>query len=106
MLLCPDRSPLPAVLTWGGGVYSWLPTAFARALGGLVFAWRVASWLVAPVPGRRWVCHLAGFTAALAVIGIYDFPHSFLSAESDTMIVALCLAAADAILCRQLRLAF
>ena len=102
----PYLFTLPYALTGRDAVYLWMTTAFAISLSGLVFAWRVAYWLVAPGPGRRWAGHLAGFTAALAVIGIYDFPHSILSAESDTMIVALCLAAADAILCRRLRWAF
>ena len=108
----PSWKPLPYLLTLPyalagrDAVYLWMTTAFAISLSGLVFAWRVAYWLVAPGPGRRWAAHLAGLTAALAVIGIYDFPHSILSAESDTMIVALCLAGADAILCRRLRWAF
>ncbi len=102
----PYLFTLPYALTGRDAVYLWMTTAFAISLSGLVFAWRVAYWLVAPGPGRGWAGHLAGFTAAVAVIGIYDFPHSILSAESDTMIVALCLAAADAILCRRLRWAF
>ncbi len=95
----PYLFTLPYALTGREAVYLWMTTAFAISLSGLLFAWRVAYWLVAPGPGRRWAGHLAGFTAAAAVIGIYRFPHSILSAESDTMIVALCLAAADAVLC-------
>jgi len=44
--------------------------------------------------------------AGLAVLGIDDFLHSILSVESDSMIVALCLAAADCIVCRRHRWAF
>ncbi|MEO8967810.1 MAG: hypothetical protein ABI355_09410 [Solirubrobacteraceae bacterium] len=102
----PYLFTLPYALTGRDAVYLWMTTAFAISLSGLLFAWRVAYWLVAPRPDRRWAGHLAGFTAAAAVIGIYSFPHSILSAESDTMIVALCLAAGDAILCRRLRWAF
>ncbi len=102
----PYLFTLPYALTGRDAVYLWMTTAFAISLSGLLFAWRVAYQLVAPGPDRQWAGHLAGFTAALSVIGIYNFPHSILSAESDTMIVALCLAAADAILCRRLRWAF
>ena len=86
---------LPYALAGRDAVYLWMTTAFAISLSGLVFAWRVAYWLVGTRPERRWAGHVAGLAAALAVLGIYDFPHSILSAESDTMIVALCLAAAD-----------
>ena len=102
----PYLFTLPYALAGRDAVYLWMTTAFAISLSGLVFAWRVAYWLVAPPRGRAWAGHLAGLTAALAVIGIYDFPHSILSAESDTIVVALCLAGADAILCRRLRWAF
>lgn len=102
----PYLFTLPYALSGRDAVYLWMTTAFAISLSGLLFAWRVAYWLVTPGPDRRWAGHLAGFTAAAAVIGIYSFPHSILSAESDTMIVALCLAAADAILCRRLRWGF
>ena len=102
----PYLFTLPYALTGRDAVYLWMTTAFTISLSGLLFAWRVAYRLVAPGPDRRWAGHLAGLTAAAAVIGIYSFPHSILSAESDTMIVALCLAAADAILCRRLRWAF
>jgi len=102
----PYLFTLPYALTGRDAVYLWMTTAFAISLSGLVFAWRVAYWLVAAGRDRRWAGHLAGITAAAAVTGIYRFPHSILSAESDTIIVALCLAAADAILCRRLRWAF
>ena len=44
--------------------------------------------------------------AGVAVLGIDQYLHSILSAESDTMIVAFCLAAVDCILNRRYRWAF
>jgi hypothetical protein len=72
----------------------------------MVFAWRVAFWLVSAPARRRYAAHAAGLVAALAVAGISQYPHSILSAESDTMIVAVCLAAVDCMLCRRYRWAF
>ena len=73
----------------------------------MVFAARVAFRLVA-APARAALCGLArrDSSPAVALAGIADYPHAILSAESDTMIVALCLAAVDCILCRRYRWAF
>jgi hypothetical protein len=108
----PSWKPLPYIFTlpyalFGrASVYLWMTTAYAFSLSGLVFAWRVAYRLVDPYPERRWAGHVGGLAAALAVLGIFDFAHSILTAESDTMIVALCLAGADAMLHRRYRWAF
>ena len=108
----PSWKPLPYIFTlpyalFGRtSVYLWMTTAYAISLSGLIFAWRVAYRLVDPYPERRWAGHVGGLAAALAVLGIFDFAHSILTAESDTMIVALCLAGADAMLHRRYRWAF
>jgi hypothetical protein len=83
-----------------------MTTAFAISLSGMVFAGRVAFWLVGAPAQRRYAACAAGLVAAVAVAGISRYPHSVLSAESDTMIVAVCLAAVDCMLCRRYRWAF
>ena len=108
----PSWKPLPYLFTVPYALFGkhalqlWMITAFAISLSGLVFAWRVAFWLVDAPPERRYAAYAAGLVAALAVLGIDVYMHSILSAESDTMIVALCLAAVDCIICRRYRWAF
>jgi hypothetical protein len=102
----PYLFTLPYALAGRDAVYLWMTTAFAVSLSGMVFAWRVALWLVGAPARRRYAAHAAGLVAALAVAGISQYPHSILSAESDTMIVAVCLAAVDCMLCRRYRWAF
>ena len=108
----PSWKPLPYLFTVPYALFGkhalqlWMITAFAFSLSGLVFAWRVAFWLVDAPPERRYAAYAAGLVAALAVLGIDIYIHSILSAESDTMIVALCLAAVDCIICRRYRWAF
>jgi hypothetical protein len=108
----PSWKPLPFLFTVPYALFGkhalqlWMITAFAFSLSGLVFAWRVAFWLVDAPPERRYAAYAAGLVAALSVLGIDIYLHSILSAESDTMIVALCLAAADCIICRRYRWAF
>jgi hypothetical protein len=108
----PSWKPLPFLFTVPYALFGhyalwlWMITAVAVSLSGLVFAWRVAFHLVAAPPERRYAAYAAGLVAALAVLGIDQYMHALLSAESDTMIVALCLAAVDCILCRRYRWAF
>ena len=102
----PYLFTLPYALAGRDAVYLWMTTAFAVSLSGMVFAWRVAFWLVGAPARRRYAGHAAGLVAALAVAGISRYPHSILTAESDTMIVAVCLAAVDCMLCRRYRWAF
>jgi hypothetical protein len=102
----PYLFTLPYALLGRHAVYLWMTTAFAISLSGAVFAWRVAFALVDAPGERRYAAYLAGLTAAVALLAIQDFPHSLLSAESDTMVVALCLGAVDCILARRYRWAF
>ncbi len=108
----PSWKPLPYLFTVPYAIFGkhalflWIVTAYAFSLAGLVFAWRVAFWLVRAPGERRYGAYAAGLVAALALLGIEDYMHSILSAESDTMIVALCLAAVDCIICRRYRWAF
>lgn len=102
----PYLFTLPYALLGRNALYLWMTTAFAISLTGVVFAARVAFWLVAAPAARRYAAYAAGLSAAVGLLAIEHYPHSILSAESDTMIVALCLIAVDGILQRRYRWAF
>ncbi len=108
----PSWKPLPFLFTVPfalAGKHAltlWMVTAVAISLAGVVFAWRVAFMLVDAPPRRRYAAYVAGLVAGAALLAIDTYPHSALSAESDTMIVTLCLAAVDCIVCRRYRWAF
>lgn len=97
----PSWKPLPFIFTVPYAVlghyamWVWMVTAVAISLSGAVFAWRIAFRLTASPPERRYASYVAGLFAACAVLGIRDYSHFILSAQSDPMIVALCLAAID-----------
>ena len=91
----PFLFTLPYALVGTHALTLWMITAFASSMAGVVFAWRVAFKLVDAPPERRYAAYVAGFVAGAALLGIDQYLHSILSAESDTIIVALCLAAAD-----------
>ncbi len=105
----PSWKPLPYLFTVpfavarAGQVYLWLWWAVAVSLSGLAFAYRIAHRLTLAAPGaetpasprRRHAALAAGFFAAVALLGIQGYPHYILSAQSDPMIVALCLGAVD-----------
>jgi hypothetical protein len=108
----PSWKPLPFLFTVPYALLGkhaltlWMVTAIAISLAGVVFAWRVAFALVDAPPQRRYASYVAGLVAGAALLAIDTYPHSVLSAESDTMIVTLCLAAVDCIICRRYRWAF
>lgn len=97
----PSWKPLPFLFTAPYAVvghyalWLWMVTSVAISLSGMVFAWRIASRLTSAPPGRRYAAHGAGLVAALALLGIANYTHFILSAQSDTMIVSLCLGAID-----------
>jgi len=105
----PSWKPLPFLFTVPFAVvghyalWLWMITAVAISLSGVVFAWRLAFRLVDAAPERRYAAYAAGLVAGVALLGISDYSHSILSAESDTMIVSLCLAAVDCQLCGRFR---
>jgi hypothetical protein len=114
----PSWKPLPYLFTVPFAVvghyalWLWMITSVAISLSGLVFAWRIAFRLTDSPPARRYASYVAGLFAALLVLSLYDpllpanYMHYILSAESDTMIVSICLAAVDAHLSGRHRLAF
>jgi hypothetical protein len=114
----PSWKPLPFLFTVPYAVvghyalWLWMVTSVAISLSGLIFAWRIAFRLTYSRPERRYAAYVAGLFAAVLVLLMQDpiapasYLHYVLSAESDTMIVALCLAAIDFHLEGKHRLAF
>jgi hypothetical protein len=103
----PSWKPLPYLFTVPyalAGHYAlwlWMVTSVAISLSGPIFAWRIAFRLTDSRPERRYAAYVAGLCAAGFVfalqdpVGNYSYVHYILSAESDTMIVSLCLLAVD-----------
>ena len=114
----PSWKPLPFLLTVPFAVaghyalWLWMIASVAISLSGPLFAWRIAFRLTGANPERRYAAYAAGLFAALAVFAMQDpiapanYAHYVLSAESDTMIVSLCLAAIDCHLSGRHRWAF
>lgn len=103
----PSWKPLPYLFTVPFAVvghyalWLWMVTSVAISLSGLIFAWRIAFRLTYSRPERRYASYVAGLVAAGFLfamqdpVGNYNYVHYILSAESDTMIVSLCLLAVD-----------
>ncbi len=115
----PSWKPLAFVFTVPFALFGhyalwlWMVTALAISLSGPIFAWRIAFWLTDAPPERRYASYAAGAFAAAAVLGIaptagsgVGYTHFIFSAQSDSMIVSLCLAAIDCHLCGRRRWAF
>ena len=114
----PSWKPLPFLFTVPYALFGryqlwlWMVTSVAISLCGPIFAWRIAFRLTGADPARRYAAYLAGLFAALLIFGMQDpvlpanYLHYVLSAESDTMIVALVLAAIDCHLAGRHRWAF
>ncbi|MGA2927565.1 MAG: hypothetical protein ABSG43_16520 [Solirubrobacteraceae bacterium] len=114
----PSWKPLPFLFTVPyalAGHYAlwlWMTTSVAISLSGPLFAWRIAFRLTGADPRRRYAAYAAGLFAAVCVVLMQDpiapanYMHYVLSAESDTMIVSLCLAAIDCHLSGRHRWAF
>jgi hypothetical protein len=86
-------------------------TSVAISLSGVIFAWRIAFKLTDAPPERRYAAYAAGLFASAFVLGLLDplgfgYTHYLFSAESDTMIVSICLAAIDCHLSGRHRWAF
>ena len=108
----PSWKPLPFVFTVPYALFGraelwlWFVTAVAVSLSGVVFAGRIAYRLTGASPGRRYAPIAAAIFAGAALFGIRDYMHYILSAQSDPMIVALCLGAIDSFMSKRYRLAF
>ena len=108
----PSWKPLPFLFTAPYGLFGhyqlwlWMITSLAISLGGALFAGRIAYRLTGVGPERRYAAYAAAVFAGLALLGISDYWHYMLSAQSDPMIVTLCLAAIDCHLSGRPRWAF
>lgn len=97
---------LPYALAGSGQMWLWMVTAVGGALGGAVFAGRIAYTLTGPSPRRPYAPLVAAAFAGIGVLGIDTYSHLVLIASSDPIIVTLCLAAIDFHLHKRPRLAF
>jgi hypothetical protein len=97
---------LPFALLARAQTFLWMVTAVIGALAGTWFGGRIAYRLTGPAPGRPYASVIAAAFAGLGVLGIADYSHQVLIANSDPMIVALCLAAIDFHLSKRYRLTF
>jgi hypothetical protein len=108
----PSWKPLPFLFTVPYALFGhyqlwlWMITAVAVSLAGVVFAARIAYRLVLEGSDRRWPAYVAGALAGIGVLMISDYWHYVLSAQSDPMIVSLCLGAVDCHLSGRRRWAF
>jgi hypothetical protein len=90
-------------------VYLWMLTAVSISFSGAVFGGRIAYRMTAREGGGKYStlpAWGAGLFAGAAVLGIQDYFHYLMSAQSDSMLVSVCLAAIDQYLCGRLRWAF
>jgi hypothetical protein len=102
----PYLFTLPFALVGHYQLWLWMITSVAISLSGVIFAARIAYRLTGAPPERRWAAYAAGAFAGLALLGITDYAHYVLSAQSDPLIVSLCLGAIDCHLSRRPRWAF
>ncbi len=96
----------PYALLRSAQPWLWSVTSVAVSLSGAVFAGHIAYRLTGPSPGDRYAPVLAGVFAGAGVLGISGYWHEILIANSDPMVVAICLAAIDVHLSKRYRLTF
>jgi hypothetical protein len=107
----PYLFTVPYALTGQFALRLWMVTAAALDLAGGVFAGRIAYRLVGGDLGgsdrtSRYAPIAAAVFAGATVLGLEDYMHYVLSAQSDPMIVTFCLAGIDMYLCGRYRWAF
>jgi hypothetical protein len=110
----PSWKPLPYLFTVPYGVFGhyqlwlWMVTSLAVSLAGSVFAGRIAYRLTLAGSGTEhsYAAWVAAVFAGLGVLGLSAYWHYMLSAQSDPMIVTLCLGAIDMFLTGRYRWAF
>ena len=108
----PSWKPLPYLFTVPYALFGhdemwlWLITAVAVSLSGVIFAGRIAYRLTGGDGVPRYARIAAAVFAGAALLGITQYWHYILSAQSDPMIVALVLGAIDCHLSGRRRWAF
>ena len=104
----PSWKPLPFLFTVPFALFGhyqlwlWMIGCVAVSLAGAVFAGRIAYRLSAGLAGeaaeepiRSYAPLAAAIFAGGAVLGLEDYMHYILSAQTDPMLVTFCLAALD-----------
>ncbi len=108
----PSWKPLPYLFTVPYAIaghyqlWLWMITLVAATLAGAVCGARIAYRLTPRRTGRRYPAMIAAVVAGAGVLAIHNYAHFYLSAQSDSMIVALCLGAVDCHLSKHYRWAF
>jgi hypothetical protein len=97
---------LPYALAGEAQLWLWMFTAVAGAVAGSVFAARIAFKLTGPSPERPYAPYVAAVFAGVTLLGIDTYSHLVLIANSDPLIVTLCLGAIDCHLSGRPRLVF
>ncbi|HLJ02865.1 MAG TPA: hypothetical protein VKT31_05460 [Solirubrobacteraceae bacterium] len=98
----PSWKPLPFLFTVPYALFGhyqmwlWMITAATVSFAGAIFAGRITFRLLdGEDPVRRGPALVAAVFAGLAVLGLEDYMHYILSAQSDPMLVTFVLAAID-----------
>ncbi len=93
---------VPYALFGHYALWLWMVTSVSISLSGAVFGGRIAYRLTAARPGDadagpryRYAAIAAAVIGGASVLGIQNYFHYLLSAQSDSMLVAVCLAAID-----------
>jgi hypothetical protein len=86
---------VPYALFGHFALWLWMLTAVSVSLAGAVFGGRIAYRLTAAAGRNRYAPIVAAIFAGASVLGIQDYFHYVLSAQSDSMLVTFCLAAID-----------
>jgi hypothetical protein len=94
---------VPYALLGHYALWIWMLTAVSISIGGAIFAGRIAYKLTAADDKHRYAAIGAAVFAGAAVLGIQDYFHYVLSAQSDSMLVTVCLAAVDCHINRRYR---
>ncbi len=102
----PFLFTLPYALAGRGQLWLWMVTAVAVSLSGPLFAGRIAHRLTGVTGRRRYAPIAAALAAGLGLLMLRDYANFTLTATSDPMCVALCLAAIDSHQSRRPRVAF
>ena len=97
---------LPYSLLGRLALWLWMVTAVAAGLSGAVFAARIAFRLTGAAPERRYAAWGAAAFAGLGILGLDGYWQLVLQANSDPMLISLCLAAIDLQLSGRPRAAF
>lgn len=87
-------------------LWLWMVTSTAAALAGAVLAGRLAYRLTGAQAAAPWAPWVAAVAAGIGILGLSGYAELVLIANSDPMVMTLCLAVVDCHLSGRRRLAF